>query len=523
MGQELVPSIMDQRSLSVPAVEQGLDLRVYLDVLRRRWPYLVISSLTVFAAICAVTFLVLPSVYEATAKILVVSQMIPSDLAASTVAASATERIKVIEQRLTTRDNLLGIARKFDLYPNGSPSDIVDWIRKATLIEQIQLNNDEQAQRAQAVAFSLSFDYSDPVIAARVVNELAGSILEQNIQARFARAAETSKFFNEQATKLEGDLAELEKRIADFKKANEASSPDTLNDRRSRLAQQQSTIAEIDQATTLGIGPKDVVEAESDIKASNARLQSTQQQLQTTMEQRASLEGLFKKGYVTKIRLQDLDNRISQLQADIEQIKGSITVTKHKMGVKEGDPDFLPKKRAELAAQAAVLQQSIAKTPEVESGLNALLREYDNLKGDYRLAKSKTTVAATGEQMEQDRQAERFEVIEKADVPTKPIKPDRPRILLGGLFASLAAGAGMVILMEMLDKSIRSSSDLERLLQVRPLVAIPEIRRKSRTLRGWLLVLILLVAFALILVHELYLPLDVLVPRLLLPRYYGLT
>ena len=85
-------------------------------------------------------------------------------------------------------------------------------------------------------------------------------------------------------------------------------------------------------------------------------------------------------------------------------------------------------------------------------------------------------------------------------------------------------------LWRLFDKSIRSSRDLERLLQIRPLIAIPymttaeETKRKSWTLRGWLLGVILLVASALILVHEFYLPLDDLLRRLLkLPSYYGLT
>ena len=224
MGRELVPS-MDQGNFAVPAVEQGLDLRVYLDVLRRRYLFLLVPALSVFAAVLVVTFFVLPSVYEASAKILVQSQLIPKDLAASTVTASATERIHIIEQHLTTRDNLLAIARKFNLYPKqsswASPSQIVEWIRDATKIEQIELSSD-QAQRApvgDAIGFVLSFDYSDPVIASRVANELVSSILDQNIRARNARAAETSKFFDQQVGKQEADLAAMEKRLADYKKS----------------------------------------------------------------------------------------------------------------------------------------------------------------------------------------------------------------------------------------------------------------------------------------------------------------
>ena len=142
MSRELVPSI-DQGSF-VPVVEQGLDLRVYLNLLRRRYLFIIIPAVVIFAGVCAVTYLVLPSLYEAQAKILVESQLIPTDLAASTVTASATERVKLIEQRLTTRENLLEIARKYGLYPRerawASPSQMVDWIRDATKIEPIDLD-----------------------------------------------------------------------------------------------------------------------------------------------------------------------------------------------------------------------------------------------------------------------------------------------------------------------------------------------------------------------------------------------
>ena len=61
-----------------------------------------------------------------------------------------------------------------------------------------------------------------------------------------------------------------------------------------------------------------------------------------------------------------------------------------------------------------------------------MMRDYDNLQAQYKLAQSKTSVAETGEQMEEDRQAERFEVLEQASVPDEPISPNKPRILLVG-------------------------------------------------------------------------------------------
>ena len=212
-------------------------------------------------------------------------------------------------------------------------------------------------------------------------------------------------------------------------------SPETLNDRRERLAKIQSTITAIDQMATLGTGPGSGLEAQAQLTGLQARLKDSQLQLKNAQEQRAGLEELRKKGYVTKTRILDLDNTISRLQADIEQLSAQYSGCA-KQGYRDwgGNPESLPKRRAELAQQAAALEQSIARTPDVESGLNAMLREYDNLKADYRLAQSKTQLATTGEQMEEDRQAERFEVIEQAAVPSEPISPNRPRHHAGRCF-----------------------------------------------------------------------------------------
>ena len=83
--------------------------------------------------------------------------------------------------------------------------------------------------------------------------------------------------------------------------------------------------------------------------------------------------------------------------------------------------------------------------------------------------------------------------------------------------------------MEMMDKSIRSSKDLERLLQIRPLAAIPylatieEKSHKSYAIQRSLGVAVVLLGAGLILVHVFFMPLDQLVVKLLqLPKFYGI-
>ena len=231
-------------------MEQEFDLRTYLNVLRRRYLYLLLPIIPIFALGCAIAYLI-PAVYNASAKILVQSQQIPTDLARPTVTTDASQQIEVIRQRLMTRGNLLQIARKFSLYDGRgrklSPSEIVEAMREATQIEHIAVGSRHSRRGQQAIAFSVSFEHGDPNKASNVANEFVALMLEQNIKTRTNRAAETHRFFVQQVAKLDKELAAQEALIVDFKLKNEATLPESLGYRRVLHTRLQSEQSEIDR------------------------------------------------------------------------------------------------------------------------------------------------------------------------------------------------------------------------------------------------------------------------------------
>src|SRR4051794_13075992 len=95
--------------------EQGLDPWHYVAVLKRRKLLLALPFIFVLTAGFIVTMM-LPPIFRSEAKILVESQQIPTDLVRPTVTAGAKERIQIIEQRVMTRENLLAIVEKFQLF-----------------------------------------------------------------------------------------------------------------------------------------------------------------------------------------------------------------------------------------------------------------------------------------------------------------------------------------------------------------------------------------------------------------------
>lgn len=151
--------------------------------------------------------------------------------------------------------------------------------------------------------------------------------------------------------------------------------------------------------------------------------------------------------------------------------------------------------------------------------LISLTRDYQNMQSQYQQARSKLASAATGEQLELKQQAERFEVIEQANVPDTPDKPNRILIMAMGLGGGVGAGLAVVVLLEFMNKTIRRPSEIANALGIQPLVVIPYVytvneqsnRRTWR--RGVLLTVVLLVAAVLAALHYFYLPLDLLAER----------
>lgn len=502
-------------------MEPQFDLRRYLAIFRRRWFYFVLPAIAIAIGSVAFAYTASP-VYEASATILVESQQIPTDLASPTVTSDAAERIRVIEQRLMTRDNLLAVASKYSLFqylgPNLSPTLLVENVRKAARITPIDT---VAGGSGRVVGFTVRFQYRDGPTAARVANELVTFILSQNVQSRLSRASETSEFFSRQRTSLEQRLLEVERNLAEFKRTNEAYLPETLLDRRDQLQSLRLQMGELDQkireataAAETGASPSDP----SGIKQLSFSLQARELDIESLRQQRAELTPLAEKGFVPSNRMRDLDTAIGKAELEIKSLKGQI---EDRGGLADA-PDrlkLLQTQRAEIEAAATLLNDGILRTPLVQVQLNAMTRDYENLQAEYKLAQAKLENAGVGERLEQDRQSERFEIIEQATVPDTPTSPDRPRIMMAGVASGLAAGVGLVILRQMLDHSVYTAADIERALNFRPISVVSyvrtadEKRRSRRRLLLLLLAVVIAVLVAIYLVDAYYMPLNLVAER----------
>ena len=91
---------------------------------------------------------------------------------------------------------------------------------------------------------------------------------------------------------------------------------------------------------------------------------------------------------------------------------------------------------------------------------------YDDL-----LAKKSQSEMATD--MERQQQGEQFQLLNPATSPNAPSFPNRLLFAGGGFGAGMVLGLGLAFLLEFRDKSIRNELDVEAVMELPVLVALP--------------------------------------------------
>ncbi len=270
--------------------EPGLDVWHYLSILKRRAAFFLVPLFLVFAVGFAIAMTMKP-VFLAEARILVESQQIPTELVRPTVTASAKERIEVIEQRVMTRDHLLGLVEKYRLFPDRrqslSGTQLLDVMRQSTKLQPFEL--DKTRRRDGLIALTVAFEYEQPEIAMRVANELVTLILNEDARNRSSRAQETTNFLAREVKKLESDLGAVEAQISDLKRRYNA---EPISDKAvGQLAELRADLQE--KLAVFSASHPDIVRLKRQVAALEkmvAQMAERENGLETLQNQRASIQ-----------------------------------------------------------------------------------------------------------------------------------------------------------------------------------------------------------------------------------------
>jgi uncharacterized protein involved in exopolysaccharide biosynthesis len=188
---------------------------------------------------------------------------------------------------------------------------------------------------------------------------------------------------------------------------------------------------------------------------------------------------------------------IEQANAQLTKLKADRVVKANQLGWNHPDVQALQLRITSLERSATA--PAPAAVPDADPGLESLRARHAAIQKSLDEANQKLAAARMGEALERDQQAEKFEVIEQPIVPQLPIRPNRVKLLGFGLGLALFAGLGLAIGSEALDNTIRTRSDLARIVDTHLIDPIPFVdTRRDRLWRRIKLVRTLIVLLCLI-------------------------
>ncbi|MFE3838031.1 Wzz/FepE/Etk N-terminal domain-containing protein [Pseudogemmobacter sonorensis] len=397
---------------------------------RRRW---LIALVTVIGVVCSAIYAkTRPDRFEASAAIQVQGAQVGADGA---VMGSA-KVLEGIQQRLTTREALLGMIARHGLYtdlPGLSDEQKISLLRASIFFHAIESSTPAAyGQGAQISAIIISAADGTAGGAARIANDLAQSILDLSSSGQIERARETRAFYLEDQTRLAAEIAALEGDIAAYKNANADSMPTSSDLHRSELVGIDSDLRALDQSLVALMEEQRQLVARSDLRETERR------------------------------RLQELENQIA---------------------VMAGQKSALNSRRDALLA-------AISRLPEVERGLAGMERELELLQASLGATSARLIEAETALRLAERQQGERFALLDRAVTPEYPVGTNGRKLFAAGSVAAFLVALGLAFALDLMRPVVRTSAQMERQLGLRPVIAIPEIdfagvaRRRHPVLQG---------------------------------------
>jgi len=463
--------------------EEVKTFKDYLQIARRRKYYIAIPLILLLAASILVA-LILPPVFRSEAMVLIEQQHIPDDLVKSTVVSFADERIQQIQQKIMRIDNINKIIAKYNLYKKEigqlSPSELAETFSDNVLLELVSADVISQGRKSKAtLAFSLSFDNKNPVLAQRVANELVTLFLAENARSRTEQAKETTTFLKEESRKVKERIQITENKLAEYKDKYSGSLPEHLSTNMSSKGRIETELQQ------LRLQEKMVKERKASLRSQLA-ITSPQENSGGEDARLNSLPAL-------RSKYNRLLDKYSESHPDVKAIKRKIKNFKSSKGTSSNgsvsNPVYLQLTnelrmadvelknmegfREKLKESIQNIDVAISQTHQVERGYNDLLRDLEGNQRKYQELRAKHMDARLALTMEEEQKSEKFSILEPPRVPTKPEKPNRIKIIFLGLVMSIFGGMGIAYLAEMMDESIRNQSELINITGSEPLVVIP--------------------------------------------------
>jgi succinoglycan biosynthesis transport protein ExoP len=452
-----------------------MNLSHFLAVLRARW----LSAVIVFAAVVAATILYLvfaTRVYTATASLLIDVKPDPvsSMLYGGATPSQINTQIEILRsdrvaQRVAQNLKLADLADMRAAWANAkSGLTIQEW-----LTEFVEAGLDPRVSTPGSNVINISYHSADPRFAATVANAYVQAYLETSIELRVDPAKQYTGFFTEQQKEARAALETAQNKLSAFQKEKGIiGSDDHFDLEMSRLTALTQELVAIQTARVSASTRQGAV--------------GNSGQLGEVLSN-GTVSGLKNELSDAELKLQELSSRYGDRHPQVQDARATVAELRRKVARATSDVtgsigiDARVGRAREAEIQAAVDAQraKVLSLKETRDQVAVLQRDVDNAQRSYDLVYNR----ASQTNLESQNRQSNATVISQATVPSNPSSPKLVAVLLMGFVAALGLGLATALILEQMDKRIRTTTDAFDFLGL-PVIGIMPSPNMNRRLKG---------------------------------------
>jgi len=466
---------------------------------RRSLPALATFSAVIAGAIAYLE--VTPSLYETSARLILddqkasvsdlgreLSQVRSSTPGGSNPLADEAELIKshrVLQKSLTKA------------FPHSNLSSPESQVRIQDLAKRLKVKIVPATN-----ILELSYQGKDPVLAAKLVNAVSQAMVEDSTEVIRKEAASVVRFLSKEVPLARQRLEEAEKAENRYRRSSGIVSVDdqtkSLVDSLASLENQERTLtAQLQEAKARDASLRHVTDAKAlnsayatvrggqdvqlkalrdkltdlETKLVEARTKLTEDHpvVQELITQRDSLRQLYTQQLN---RVSPGDQAIAPSTVAGDQISQDLT---SKLITNEIERSALEKNLRVVQANRANLQARLVDLPLKQQPLTALVRKRQEDAESLKLLQSKLEEARVAEAQ----LVGNIQIIEAAQPPTLPSSPQHKAVLAVATVFGTVLATGIVLLLELMDNTLRDASEAEELLKLPLLGVLPRLPAKT--------------------------------------------
>jgi polysaccharide chain length determinant protein (PEP-CTERM system associated) len=452
----------------------------------RRWHWIALSALAL-TTMAAVFVERMPNLYHTEAVILVDPQKIAIQGSSAPANNALSDKLGMIKEQVLARTRLKKLITDLDLY-----KDLRGKLTMETIVDRMTSEITVEIKEQPGLklnAFSIGYSTRDPLLVARVTNQLASDFIEENMSTQERYTFGNRDFIASQLESTKKDMDAKADELRELKTKYIGALPESqqyhlqmLSDLRAQIAAAQDRIHSDQQQKaylqSLGASAAPTIEVDNGGSSYEAQLEK----LNSDMDSARSRYGP-KHPEVRKIQVQidEIKQRMKEQDAagSSKPLIASNNSGRPRNPVIDSQVATLDKDIADQTAKQKALQPQIdthmsqlQQAPIFDQKIGDMMRDYDTLRQHYTDLLNKKRAADTQIAMDTRMQGERFVLLDPAPVPDHPESPKRMLTILAAFFGGLFGGLAAVIAWEFADSTIRNRRDAALIFEQPVLVEV---------------------------------------------------